>query len=88
MSFRNAWFRPLPVLLVSIGLVLVGASVCFPGICGCASLLGIADPGKWAIPFVVVYVIGMLGILVSALLSIWVLMCWLKMRFLGSSASE
>jgi hypothetical protein len=35
--------RPLIVLGISIGMIVLGSAVCMPGICGCVSWMGVQD---------------------------------------------
>ena len=35
--------RPLIVLGISIGMIVLGSAVCLPGICGCVSWVGVPD---------------------------------------------
>ena len=39
--------KPAIALAISVGAVVVGSAVCTPGICGCASWIGLSDPEKW-----------------------------------------
>ena len=56
-------------LAISVGGVVVGAAVCTPGICGCASWIGISDSGQWGDWFLFLFIGGMIGIAISV--------CWL-----------
>jgi hypothetical protein len=49
----------------SIGLVLLGSSVCLPGPCGCASWLGISNAGNLQVPFMLLSFTGEFGAFVS-----------------------
>ncbi len=49
----------------SIGLFLLGASVCVPGVCGCQSWLGISNAGMLELPFMLLSFAGALATFLS-----------------------
>jgi len=57
--------RPAIALAISAGAILIGSSVCFPGICGCASWLPLSNPDKFGLPFALLTFAGEMGVLVS-----------------------
>jgi hypothetical protein len=54
-------------LLISIGLLIVGSAVCFPGLGGCGHWLPLENPDKFGLPFAILSTIGSLGIIVCIL---------------------
>jgi hypothetical protein len=72
--------RPAIVLAISVGISVVGSVVCFPGICGCASWLGLENPDRFGWPFAILTVLGELGAIVSIL--------WLGVNLLRRALSR
>jgi predicted membrane protein len=72
--------RPAIALGISAGMVLVGSAVCLPGICGCASYLGIADRYGFNILFFFMALAGLIGVFIS--------LCWLAVKAILAFASR
>jgi hypothetical protein len=70
---------PALALGISVGAVVIGSSVCYPGICGCVSWLSFKDPDKIGTPFLWITLAGVVGILASI---IW----WIMSAFIQASA--
>jgi hypothetical protein len=58
---------PLIVLAISVGAIVVGSAVCLPGICGCASWIGLENTDSWGTPFMFLTMLGLFGVAISAI---------------------
>jgi hypothetical protein len=70
---------PLIVFAISVGAIVVGSAVCLPGICGCASWIGLQNTDSWGTPFMFLTMFGVLGVAVS---TIWLAVIGIR-RTLG-----
>ena len=70
--------KPLIALAISAGAIAVGSAICLPGICGCASWLGLTNTDSYGKPFLILALIGVLGLLISI---VWLIVSALRRRF-------
>jgi len=56
------WKSPAIGLAISAGAVVAGSAVCTPGCCGCTSWAGLPDPGAAGDVFLLLAVLGVIGI--------------------------
>ena len=61
--------KPAIALAVSVAAVVIGSSVCLPGICGCYSWLGIQDSHGLDVPFLFLAFAGAIAVPIC--------FCWL-----------
>jgi hypothetical protein len=57
--------KPAILLAISFGAIVVGSAVCLPGICGCASWIGLENTDSYGTPFMLLFTVGILGVAVS-----------------------
>jgi hypothetical protein len=57
--------KPAIALAISVGAIVVGSAICMPGICGCASWIGLVNTDSYGTPFLILTMIGVLGVPVS-----------------------
>jgi hypothetical protein len=67
--------KPAIVLAISVGAVAVGSAVCTPGICGCASWIGLENTDSWGTPFMFLALIGVLGVVAS---TVWLIVAGIR----------